>query len=89
MIIIIIIDNLCRLVQWVELLKMSAKPLWFDKFLIISRASLVEARPKMGFAKAEDVLEASKQRNEIRERILEMSSRYYDAWRCLEGFSRS
>ncbi|CAK9056563.1 Poly [ADP-ribose] polymerase 1 (PARP-1) (ADP-ribosyltransferase diphtheria toxin-like 1) (ARTD1) (DNA ADP-ribosyltransferase PARP1) (NAD(+) ADP-ribosyltransferase 1) (ADPRT 1) (Poly[ADP-ribose] synthase 1) (Protein poly-ADP-ribosyltransferase PARP1) [Durusdinium trenchii] len=33
---------------------------------------------KTGFAKAEEVLEASKQRNEIREKILELSSRYYE-----------
>lgn len=31
-----------------------------------------------GFAKAEEVLEASKKRNEVRERILELSSRYYE-----------
>lgn len=33
---------------------------------------------KTGFAKAEEVLEASKKRNEIREKILELSSRYYE-----------
>lgn len=39
---------------------------------------------KTGFAKAEEVLEASKQRNEIREKILELSSRYYDSRHYLQ-----